>query len=186
LDEVDRRWQALCKAKPAYHDGRVCHVTGVHRNGCGGAVIHVVDCAYRFYAVQDQDFDVGCRALGAKGITMRDGQVLLGRRSTNVSAYRGQWEFAPGGAVEPGTDPTETIQRELSEETALKVQVPPTAIALVFDGHLRCWELVYRITPTADEVRPAPGEYDQLQWRRPQDLPSPLSPVSVQIAELLT
>ncbi len=64
LDEVDRRWDALCDSKPAYFDGRAYNVLRVNRNGCGGAIVHVIECAYRFYAVQDDEFDLQVRGLG--------------------------------------------------------------------------------------------------------------------------
>src|SRR5688572_2522056 len=121
LSEVERRWDSLCRANPAYYDGRLYHVLGVHRNGHGGATLHVIDCAYRFFAVQDDHFDTGVRALGVKGITSSpQGLILMGRRAQHVAAYRGMWEFAPAGSAEPGRDPAQLIQHELIEETGLQ------------------------------------------------------------------
>lgn len=185
MDEVEQRWNALCKTNPAYYDGRLYHVLGVHRNGHGGCSLHVIDCAYRFFAVQDQSFDLGVRALGLKGITTRDGLILMGLRSPNVAAYKQMWEFAPGGSAEPGMDPTRLIQRELFEETGLATSREPTPIAVLFDPVLRCWELVYRLEVGNGETTAPPAEYSQLQWRRPDDLPEVLSPVAKQIAPLL-
>jgi 8-oxo-dGTP pyrophosphatase MutT (NUDIX family) len=178
LEEVDRRWAALCRANPAYFDGRVCHVLGVHRNGCGGAVLHVIDAAYRFYAVQDEIFDVGMRSLGVKGLTVRRGRVLMGRRGPRVAACQGQWEFAPGGAVEPGRDPARVVLEELHEETGLAACREPTAVALLFDSAVRCWELVYRIEAGEETAAARTDEYDRLQWCRPGELPGDLSPVA--------
>jgi 8-oxo-dGTP pyrophosphatase MutT (NUDIX family) len=182
---VEERWAALCAANAAYFDGRVWHVLGVHRNGCGGATLHVVDCAYRYHAVQDDRFDVGCRPLGAKGITVHGGRVLMGRRAAAVGSYRGLWEFAPGGAVEPGRDPAAVVSSELAEETSLRARREPTALAVLFDGHLRCWELVYRIEPDGDAAVARPEEYDELRWCAPGDLPRPLAPVARRMAGLV-
>ena len=115
--EVDERWAAFRERVPAAFDGRVMHVFGVHRNGHGGVVMHLVETAYRYYAVQAPDFDLGVRPLGANGITWRDGRVLMGRRAAWVAGYPGAWEFAPGGVVEPGESPARTVVRELREET---------------------------------------------------------------------
>lgn len=69
-DEIERRWNSLRAKNPNYFDGRLYHVLGVHRNGHGGATLHVMECAYRYHAVQTPDFDLGQRALGVKGVTM--------------------------------------------------------------------------------------------------------------------
>ena len=185
LDEVDQRWAALCKANPAYYDGRLYHVLGVHRNGHGGCMLHVIDCAYRFFAVQDEQFDLGVRGLGVKGITWRDDLVLMGLRSARVAAYKDMWEFAPGGSAEPGVDPSRLIQQELREETGLSTVREPTPIAVLFDPVLRCWELVYRLEAAPGDAIARPAEYSQVQWKQPEDLPDGLSPIAKQVAELL-
>lgn len=183
LAEVDDRWSALCAANPQYHDGRLCHVIGVHRNGHGGAVLHVVDCAYRYHAVQDAGFDLGVRPLGVKGITERGGRILLGRRSEDVAAYRGLWEFAPGGVVEPGEAPEVTVVRELREETGLDVRGEPVCLAAVYDDVLRTWELVYGLE-AGTVVGEATGEYTELAWCARGNWPGGLSPVAQTMREL--
>lgn len=185
MGEIDERWEALRADNPAYYDGRVYHVLGVHRNGHGGAVLHVTDCAYRFHAVQDASFDLGVRSLGTKGLTWRDDQVLLGLRSSRVGQYRGMWEFAPGGVVEPGETPEGTVMKELQEETGLTAHREPVAIALVFDPVLRCWETVHRITVASSAAETSSAEYDELRWCSPDALPEPMSPVARQVRELL-
>jgi 8-oxo-dGTP pyrophosphatase MutT (NUDIX family) len=182
LEEVDRRWERMCDKNPSLHDGRLCHVLGVHRNGHGGASIHIMDCAYRFHAVQDETFDLGVRHLGVKAITTLDGRVLLGRRSDRVRAYPGLWEFAPGGVVEPGVEPAEVLRRELAEETGLKPAAEPTPIAIIFDPIVRAWEIIYCLGVTNDEPVPRTDEYSDLRWCVSEDLPEPLSPPSRQIA----
>jgi 8-oxo-dGTP pyrophosphatase MutT (NUDIX family) len=185
MDKVDRRWDDLCRSNPAYFDGRVYHVIGVHRNGHGGAVLHVMDCAYRFLAVQDDDLDLGVRALGVKGITSREGMLLMGLRAPTVAFYRDMWEFAPGGSVCPGDDPAQLIREELQEETGLNAIGEPTAVAVIFDPVLHCWEIVFRLAADTSPLQPRPAEYLDLQWRRRDDLPTNLSPIARQIAAIL-
>ena len=187
LAEVAWRWEALCRDYPHYFDGRIYHVLGVHRNGYGGAVIHVADCAYRYAAVQNEDLDLGVRHLGVKGITLRDGKVLLGRRSMTVGFCRGLWEFAPAGVVEPPRQPAEVIVAELAEETGLNAVGEPTPIAVLYDNVVRCWEIVFRLAagnagPAGAEVT---DEYDETMWRAPRDLPGDLSPIARQMIALL-
>ena len=177
LDEVDRRWNELCESNPAYFDGRAYNVLGVSRNGCGGAIVHVIECAYRFYAVQDDEFDLQVRGLGVKGFTMRDNRALLGRRSGKVGLYPDLWEFAPGGVVEPGKSPAEVIVSELSEETSLTTQSEPTPIAVVSDPTAHTWELIYLLNDSQGKAQPTP-EYSQLRWCGCDDLPDDLSPIA--------
>jgi len=190
LDEVDRRWRELCRANPAYFDGRCLHVLGVHRNGHGGASLHVAPCSYRFWAVQnalrDEGIDLGVRPLGVKGMTRRGEHVLMGRRSPRVAGYPGLWEFAPGGAVEPGVDPAATLAGELIEETGLRAAAPPTPIAIIHDDALRCWELIYRIAVDERMEPMATDEYPEVGWFRPAEAPAPLSPIAECMIELLS
>jgi ADP-ribose pyrophosphatase YjhB (NUDIX family) len=177
MDEVDRRWDALCDSNSAYFDGRAYNVIGVNRNGCGGAVLHIIECAYRFYAVQSEDFDLGVMGLGVKGCTMRENQALIGRRSRNVGVYRDLWEFAPGGVVEPGKSPAEVIVAELFEETSLTTQTEPSPIAVVSDPIARTWELIYLINDPQGDAQPTP-EYSQIRWCARDELPDGLSPIA--------
>jgi 8-oxo-dGTP pyrophosphatase MutT (NUDIX family) len=178
LEEVEWRWAALCDENPAYFDGRLYHVIGVHRNGYGGAVMHVVDCAYRFHAVQDEAFDLGIRSLGVKGITVRDGRVLMGRRSQHVGACRGQWECAPCGVLEPGREPAAAVRDELREEAGLAAARDPIPIALAYDAVVRTWEIVFTVVPSDDDPGPRTDEYDELRWCEAHDLPAELSPIT--------
>lgn len=188
LDEVEVRWRALCKAKPNLFDGRVSHVLGVHRNGHGGAMFHTMDCAYRYHAVQDERFDVGMRGLGVKGIVMRDGEVLLGKRDRNAAMYAGSWEFVPAGVVEPGRDPGEVIRQELAEETGLSFSSPPRAVSILYDPHARTWEVIYLLEAIRDSVSPARGEHEGLKWSQISSLlcTDGLSPIAKQMVAILS
>jgi 8-oxo-dGTP diphosphatase len=50
----------------------------------------------------------------AVGLLLRAGRVLVTRRNSKAS-FALQWEY-PGGKVEAGESPRETVQRELREE----------------------------------------------------------------------
>ncbi len=186
FDAIKQRWRERCAANPALHDGRLTHVIGVHRNGYGGAVLHVADCAYRYHAVQDDDFDLGVRSLGVKAFTRRDAEsLLLGKRAHWVNAYGGMWEFAPGGVVEPGREPDDVITAELREETGLRSDAPPMPIALLYDEVLRCWEIVFDVRTSDSAVDLSSGEYDEIRWCAVGDWPKPMTPIARQMVKLL-
>jgi 8-oxo-dGTP diphosphatase len=52
-------------------------------------------------------------------VLIEDGRVLLSQRKKG-SHLSGAWEF-PGGKVEPGEDPRDTLVRELAEELGIEV-----------------------------------------------------------------
>jgi len=181
LDAIDRHWQHLQAENPAYFDGQLWHVINVHRNGHGGASLHVQPGGYRNWAVQHAfNLDVGIRPLGVKGIVMRDGRVLIGRRGPSVAAYAGAWEFAPGGVAELEQTPAQTIAAELAEETRLSTTREPIAVAMILDDAIGTWEIIYRIDAPAGDAQPT-DEYPELRWIDPGDamgLPDDLTPLA--------
>jgi len=77
----------------------------------------------------------------AAGILIEKGRVLLTQRKKG-SHLEGAWEF-PGGKVEPGEDPRDTLARELGEELGIQASAgdvievtfhryPERAVLLVF------------------------------------------------------
>lgn len=184
LSKVDQRWTEFCATRPRAFDGRIAHVLGVHRNGHGGASIHLADCAYRFYAVQSPTLDLGIRPLGVKAIVQKGNQVLTGKRADWVRSYAGMWECAPAGGVPPGSKPEEVICEELMQETGLVALHEPIAIALLFDPHATSWEIVYRLAASDGELNPQTDEYAELRWCHVNDMPQPLSHIAQRMTSL--
>ena len=187
MAEAESRWDALCAARPEYFDGGVLVVGAVARNGHGGVTVTVSPCPYRWYAVQDEDFDLGLRPLGAKALVRNsEGALLCGQRSNTVHAYPNRWEFLPGGSVEPEEDPLQTVIRELEEESGLVPHAPPVAKALCFDPPARTWEVVYELEVQCTDGSPShPEEHVKRGWFASTTLPFPMTPIAERMADLL-
>ncbi len=98
-----------------------------------------------------------------------DGRVLLAQRPEGKS-MAGLWEF-PGGKVEPGETPEDTLIRELAEE--LGIEVKPACLApLTFASH--SYEAMHLLMPLYicrrwdGTARPLEGQI--LAWVEPKRL----------------
>ncbi|WP_410660526.1 NUDIX hydrolase [Amycolatopsis sp. lyj-112] len=108
----------------------------------------------------------------AYGRLTRDGKVLFVRRRPG-SFLGGHWEM-PGGTVEPGEAPEETVVREVAEETGLTVRVAKECGSHSWDDvagrPMRIHAVVYSITeggPGAVVLNP--DEHDEFAWYRPEE-----------------
>lgn len=98
-----------------------------------------------------------------------DGRVLVTKRPQGKE-MAGLWEF-PGGKVEPGETPEESLTRELHEELGIDVESACLA-PLTFASH--SYEAFHLLMPLYvcrkwDGIaRPMEGQ--ELKWMRPRDL----------------
>ncbi len=98
-----------------------------------------------------------------------DGRILLAQRPEGKS-LAGLWEF-PGGKVEPGETPEETLVRELEEELGIATRIPCLA-PLTFASHT--YETFHLLMPLyvcrRYEGIPEGREGQAIKWVRPQAL----------------
>ena len=104
-----------------------------------------------------------------------DGRVLIAQRPDGKD-MAGLWEF-PGGKVEPGERPEETLIRELHEELGIAVQDACLALLTfashTYDGlHLLMPLYIGRRWDGFVQAR----EGQAIKWVRPRDLRSYLMP----------
>ena len=107
--------------------------------------------------------------VAAVALVDADGRVLLAQRPEG-KPLAGLWEF-PGGKVEPGETPEETIVRELREEIGIETKVACLA-PLTFASH--SYETFHLLMPLFVCRRfwgtPQPKEGQALKWVRPRQM----------------
>lgn len=98
-----------------------------------------------------------------------EGRLLLVRASPSLM-LQGRW-FLPGGGVQHGEHPPESLRREIEEESGLTVAVGPLldvlsdVRALPDGGSLHTVRLVYEIASWSGTLRPeSDGTTDAVGW----------------------
>jgi len=123
--------------------------------------------------------------VGACALIDPDGRVLIAQRPAGKS-MAGLWEF-PGGKVEKGERPEDTVIRELEEELGIVVREACLA-PFVFASH--SYETFHLLMPLflcrRWEGTVVPREGQTIKWVRPRDLHAfPMPPADVPLVPLL-
>jgi 8-oxo-dGTP pyrophosphatase MutT (NUDIX family) len=173
--QVDDAWRERCRRNAKMTDGPTFHVVGVHRDGHGGATIHVVRTTYRMNAVRAAGVATGFVGLGTRAVAHWKGACLVGLRDGRCASYPNEWEFAPAGSVEPGEDPAAGIERELLEECGVQAAGRAVALAIFFDPVVASWEIVHELRMAQPPDAPPNWEYQRLELAPLSRLPRPLT-----------
>ena len=95
------------------------------------------------------------------GIIKREDKILIARRKPG-SHLEGHWEF-PGGKVEEGEKPEQTLVRELKEELAIETKTEAFVAESVFDYGSKTIRLrAYWSSYLGGEI--ALDSHDKIQW----------------------
>jgi len=108
--------------------------------------------------------------IAAYGVARDPGGHLLLARAASSLTLRGRW-FLPGGGVQHGESPTESLRREMEEESGLTVSVGPlldilSDVRTLPDGvSLHTVRLIYRVESWEGTLRPeVGGTTDAVGW----------------------
>ena len=181
---IDEAWLQLCQRNPKLSDGQVFHVVGVHRDGHGGATIHVARTTYRMNAVRLVGIQSGFVGLGTRAVAHWNGRCLVGLRAANCASYPNQWEFAPAGSVEPDEDAAVGIERELLEECGVQAKSRAIAHAVFFDPVVATWEIAHELAMMQPPDAPPNWEYQKLEMVDAAYVPEPMSACTRQMLEI--
>ena len=103
------------------------------------------------------------------GIMEENGLVLIARRKPGRH-MAGKWEF-PGGKIEAGESPEQSLARELREELDVRARIGKLLCCASYDGDGVSLELlVYRVE--GFDGTPTLHEHEELRWVAPGDLRS--------------
>lgn len=101
--------------------------------------------------------------VAVKAIILRDGNLLLLKKSKEENVAPETWDL-PGGRVEYGEAPQKALEREVFEETGLRVSVDsPTRVWSFMDGKLHLVGITFLCRYLSGEVILS-GEHTKHIW----------------------
>jgi 8-oxo-dGTP diphosphatase len=107
----------------------------------------------------------------AAGVIIEHGKVLVSRRKAGTH-LEGVWEF-PGGKVEPGEDPRDTVRRELHEElgvTCVAGEILDVTFHHYPEAHKSVLLLFFACTRAPQSAAPQALDVAEVAWFGPGDL----------------
>ena len=97
-------------------------------------------------------------------IKRKDGKFLVTKRSP-INDFLPNLFDLPGGTVEFGEDPDKALEREIFEETSLKVKIdrPVYLYSQVQKERHQIW-IIYECEYKGGEIKLSPEEHNEYKW----------------------
>jgi 8-oxo-dGTP diphosphatase len=114
-----------------------------------------------------------------------DGRILIAQRPPG-KAMAGLWEF-PGGKIETGESPEQSLIRELGEELGIAVEEPCLApFSFASHSYAEFHLLMPLYVCRRWEGTPTAREHSSLKWVKPADLAKyPMPPADLPLIPML-
>ena len=122
---------------------------------------------WEFPFVTENEFNIEERRFGAIGVAVKDDKFLVIQRAEHIRAG-GKYCF-PGGTIEEGETPKETVVRELREELGIEVEpVREIWTSLTYwNVHLTFWHVQLL---TGSKMKMDPNEVQWAGWLTIQEM----------------
>jgi len=105
-----------------------------------------------------------------KGIVLKDGKVLIMKRSLTEDHAQGLWD-TPGGAIDFGEDPIECLKREVKEEANLEIEVlkPLRVWSFLKNPETQIIGITILCKYKSGEVKLS-EEHTEFKWIKPEEI----------------
>jgi len=105
-----------------------------------------------------------------KAVVLKDGKVLILRRSMKEDHAQGLWD-TPGGAIDFGEDPIECLKRETMEEAGIEVEVlkPLRVWSFLKNPETQIIGITMLCKYKSGEVRLS-DEHTKFKWIEPEEI----------------
>jgi 8-oxo-dGTP diphosphatase len=102
--------------------------------------------------------------IAVKAFILKNNKVLLLKRRSNDVHKPGTWDI-PGGRLEMGENPYDGLQREVNEETGLKVEIamPLDIHHFVRDDGQKITMLIFLCKPLSNDIELS-EEHEESSW----------------------
>jgi len=103
--------------------------------------------------------------VAAHGLIQKDNKFLVTKRPLNDDYMPNLWDI-PGGTVEFNENIYQCLEREIDEETKLKVDINQTLFVYDYlsDKFRHQFQIVYHCNYESGEVKLNPEEHDEFRW----------------------
>jgi 8-oxo-dGTP pyrophosphatase MutT (NUDIX family) len=176
---IQRLWEEERSVRPSIVNGSIVCFRAIDADRIDACLAE-----YRLFVARERDQDVRgrleLRAIGVSGIVvLPSGEVMVARRSADVTEYPGAWELAPSGSVpasmvaEDGrVDTLAALLMELEEETGIDRRgvASTKALGLVWDSSQDGFDVCYELR-LADGM--LPSAFSGTEYRDLQALTAP-------------
>jgi len=104
-----------------------------------------------------------------KAVLMKGDKYLILKRSPTAHTYPNHWDF-PGGRLESGEDAKKGLEREVFEETGLKIRPgrPEFTFHEMLNGHPVVF-IIYRCQRISGEIRLS-QEHTEFRWATREEI----------------